>query len=130
MYHNPSHYPYPQYPYHGIPDRYMDYYDHRGYLIDMYPDIYKRVYPRVEEVCRRHDVYTNPRMYPQVDPTFIDVMVDEVYGMCTTSEASAEQWGARGPLRDLITILIIRQLLAGRRRRPFYGYPGGIDFFY
>lgn len=128
MNNNPHHYPYGgipegymQYPYYGIPDSYMDYYDcHRG-LVDMYPDIYRRVHPRVMEVCERYDIYTNPRMYPQVEPTMVQQMVDEVYGMCT-HEVASEQWGPRGAFRDLITILLIRQLL-DRRRRPRYGYP-------
>ncbi|AKL93612.1 hypothetical protein CACET_c00940 [Clostridium aceticum] len=133
MYNNPSHYPYVQYPYFGIPEGYMEYYDDPSGLISLYPDIYRRVYPRVQEICGRHDVYTNPRMYPQVDPRFIEQMVDEVYQM-STSEVASEQWGPRGAFRDLITILIIRELLGRRRRRPFPGHPTprgpGFGYFY
>ena len=112
---------YMQYPYYGMPEACMDYYDCRRELIDMYPDIYRRVYPRVQEVCERHDVYHNPRMYPQVDPSMVEQMTDEIYGLCT-QEVSTEQFGSRGIFRDLITILLIRQLLRRRRRSPFYGY--------
>ena len=110
-----------QYPYYGMPEACMDYYDCRRELIDMYPDIYRRVYPRVQEVCERHDVYHNPRMYPQVDPSMVEQMTDEIYGLCT-QEVATEQFGSRGIFRDLITILLIRQLLRRRRRSPFYGY--------
>ncbi|AOY75495.1 hypothetical protein [Clostridium formicaceticum] len=122
MYNNPTHYPYAQYPYHGIPEGYMEYYDDRSGLIDLYPDVYQSVYPRVQEICGRYDLYNNPRMYPQVDSTLIQQMVDEVYQL-STNEVEAEQWGPRGAFRDLITILIIRELLARRRRRPFPGFP-------
>ncbi|MCC5911221.1 MAG: hypothetical protein JJT76_12360 [Clostridiaceae bacterium] len=125
MYHNPYHSPYHspyQNPYHWMPEEYMYYYDRERGLMDMYPDIYRRVHPRVESICARYDVPTNPRMYPQVDPRMIEEMVDEIYRM-ETSEVQSEQWG-RGPFRDLITILLIRQLLGRRRRRPGFGYPG------
>ncbi|SET23069.1 hypothetical protein SAMN05660297_01758 [Natronincola peptidivorans] len=121
-YHNPYHTPY-EYPYWGIPRDYMDHYDNHRYLTDMYPDIYRRVYPRVQEVCHRHDVPSNRRMYPQVDPAFLEQMVDEVYGLCT-QEVDAEQFGRSGIFGDLISILIIRELLGRRRRRPVYGHPG------
>ncbi|SNS45088.1 hypothetical protein SAMN05446037_101082 [Anaerovirgula multivorans] len=125
-YHNPYHNPH-HYPYYGIPDTYMDYYDSRSHLTDMYPEVYRTVYPRVVEVCTRYDVYTHPRMYPQVDPAMIQEMTDEIYGLCT-QEVDAEQFGPRGIFRDLITILLIRQLLRRRRRRPFFGFSGN-EFF-
>ena len=112
-------YHYPCYPYYGMPRHYMDIYDDRSGLVDLYPDVYTRVYPRVQEICGQYDVYTNPRMYPQVDPTVISEMVDWVYQM-EMSGLSGQQLGARGIFRDLISILIIRELL-GRRRRG-YGY--------
>lgn len=138
MNNHPYHMPYGyiEYPYYGIPENYMDFYDSRSQLMDMYPDIYRRVYPRVQGVCQHYDLPSNPRMYPRVDPTMVEEMVEEAYRLCT-QEISAEQWG-RGAIRDLVTILIIRELLGRRRRRPgmpydfggpFTGYPGP-GYFY
>ncbi|MBM7614763.1 hypothetical protein [Alkaliphilus hydrothermalis] len=125
-YYNPSHYPCP-YPYqggqgmYGVPNMYLDMYEDRRRLMDMYPACYRRIYPQVQEMCRHMDVPTNPRMYPYVDPTMLEEMINQVYAM-EMGEATSQQ---RGFLRDIITILFIRELL-GRRRRYYndYQYPG------
>ncbi|WP_026477273.1 hypothetical protein [Alkaliphilus transvaalensis] len=119
---NPYHYsmnPQHQYPY-GMPGEFMDIYEDRRRLMDMYPDIYRRIYPRVQEICHHMDVHTNPRMYPYVDPRMLDEMIDQIYHM-EINEVGSEQ---RRFLRDLITILFIRELL-GRRRRHFGRFPYG-----
>ncbi|GAB6086098.1 hypothetical protein [Alkaliphilus crotonatoxidans] len=120
MYQCPSPYPYHGSPgMHGMPGMYMDYYEDSRRLMDMYPDCYRRIYPKVQEICHHADVPTNPRMHPYVDPAMVEEMVDQIYQM-EAGEASGLQ---RGIFRDLITILIIRELLSRRRRR--YGYYGG-----
>ncbi|QUH25091.1 hypothetical protein [Serpentinicella alkaliphila] len=111
---------YPMYPYYGMPESYMDmYYDNSG-LAEMYPDVYRRVQPRVTEICDQYDIWGNPRMYPRVDPRLVEEMVETVYRREIT-QPYAQQFTARGIFRDLITILIIQNLL-GRRRRRGYGY--------
>ena len=107
----------------GMPNMYLDMYEDRRRLMDMYPDCYRRIYPQVQEMCHHMDVPTNPRMYPYVDPTMLEEMINQVYAM-EMGEATSQQ---RGFLRDLIGILFIRELL-GRRRRYYdyqYGYDGG-----
>ncbi|WP_041720180.1 hypothetical protein [Alkaliphilus metalliredigens] len=107
-------------PYHyddycGMPPQHMDLYEDRRRLMAMYPDSYHRLYPRVQEICGRMDIPSNPRMYPYVDPTLLDEMVEEIYRQ-EISEVQSEQF-TRGPFRDLITILLIQQLLGRRGRR-------------
>lgn len=116
MYHQ-----YPMYPYYGMPESYMDIYQDQSGLQEMYPDVYRRLHPRVVEVCTQYDVYSNPRMYPRVDARLLDEMVDSVYRMEMT-QPYAQQFTGRGIFRDLITILFIQQLLGRRRRRRYYGY--------
>lgn len=120
MYQCPSQYPqYDPWGMYGMPGMYMDCYEDCRRLMDMYPDCYKRIYPKVQEICHRMDVPTNPRMYPYVDPAMVEEMVDQIYEM-EVGEANSQQ---RGIFRDLITILILRQLLRRRRRRR-YGFDG------
>ncbi len=130
--HNPCHHPHHspcQYPYagtpgmYGMPGMHMDMYEDRRRLMEMYPDIHRRIYPRVQEVCQHMDVMSNPRMYPYVDPTLMDEMIQQVYEI-EARDATTQQ---RGYLRDLISILFIRELL-GRRRRYYTGYPYGGAF--
>lgn len=117
MYHQPM---YPTHPYYGMPHHYMDMYHDNSGLADLYPDIYRRVYPSVTEVCDQYDIWGNPRMYPRVDPTLLDEMVDMVYRR-EIANPYAQQFTSGRIFRDLISILIIRELL-GRRRRRRYGY--------
>jgi len=111
------------YPYWGMPAMYMDQYESQRRLMDMYPDIYTRIYPRVQELCHHMDVPTNCRMYPYVEPQMLDEMVGQIYETECTMPYAQQYRG--GILRDLITILFIRELIGRRRRRPPYsGYPG------
>ncbi len=110
----------------GMPDMYMEMYESQRRLMDMYPDVYNRMYPVVRDVCLRHDQQSNPKMYPYVDPSMLQQMVDEAYYM-DCCRPYIQQYGG-GIFRDLLSILFIRELL-GRRRRPFYGpYYGGSPF--
>ncbi|KAB3537799.1 hypothetical protein F8154_02130 [Alkaliphilus pronyensis] len=113
------------YPYWGMPGTYMDYYDDCSRLADMYPDVYKRVYPKVQEICYHMDVPSNPRMYPQVDPQMIEEMVGQIYEM-EAGQPYASQF--RGVFRDLITILVLRELINRRRGFPRRGFGPGIGY--
>ena len=113
--------------YYGMPSMYIDMYDSQKRLMDMYPDVYHKVYPKVKDICGRYDIQTNPRMYPNVDPSMLQQMVDEAYYM-DSFRPFAQQYGG-GIFRDLLSILFIRELLGRRRRRPYgYGPYGGTPF--
>lgn len=109
-------------------------------LESMYPDIYHRVYPRVMHMCMVMDVPSNPQMYPCIRRDAIERMTDDIY-MQVMSEMGGEwdamsqqqlpgfgpgldPWygtgaGSGGFLRDLVSIILIRELLFRRRRRFF-----------
>lgn len=90
----------------------------------MYPDIYHRVYPHVKQMCEMYDNPSNPDFYPYPTRHGIEKMTDHIYNkvlpemrdVSTEEDISAQQF-RRGLLRDLILILLIRELL--RRRRSF-----------
>ncbi|KAB3531831.1 hypothetical protein [Alkaliphilus serpentinus] len=109
------------YPYWGMPPMYLDQYESQRRLMDMYPDVYNRIHPRVQELCHHLDVPSNPRMYPYVEPRMLEEMVGQIYET-EINMPHAQQY--RGILRDLITVLFIRELIGRRRRGPFTGYPG------
>ncbi|KXG79000.1 hypothetical protein [Thermotalea metallivorans] len=95
----------------------------------MYPEIYHRIYPHVCRICDREDHPYNHRMYPFPKREIIDRMVDEVYGQMEEDEMyrTPDGFGSqRNLLRDLIAILLIRELLDRRRfprrRRPWAYY--------
>lgn len=96
-------------------------------LESMYPDIYHRVYPKVMHMCMIMDTPNNPEMYPCPRKETVERMVDDIY-MQTMMEMGGEygNWNPMyqqtpgfggGFLRDLIAILLIRQLLFRRGRR-------------
>lgn len=131
------------------------YYDSMGYpncspianypsesLESMYPDIYNRVYPKVQHMCNMMDTPNNPQMYPCPRREAVERMTDDIY-MQVMNEMDENYWdtmtqqqipgyddyyggGYRrgsfrrgGFLRDIVSIILIRELL-GRRRRRFY----------
>ena len=110
----------------------------------LYPEIYRTVYPMVRKVCTQYN--------GEITEDFVERLTNEVYtnleveqdvrseNSKTTSKISTskpevrkeEETRQRRPnntLRDLIRILIIRELLGGRPNRPgrpqFPGGPGG-----
>ncbi len=106
-------------------------------LEDMYPEVYRIVYPKVLNMCCMMDVPGNPEMYPHPRREAVERMVDEIFEQCVCEMGDPEKWrddeendrqfvtgigpgfGRRRLLRDLISILLIRELI---RRRPFpYG---------
>lgn len=105
----------------------------------MYPECYYIINPAVERACDHMDsqyghMYTPTReqLESMVDRIYREVEADvnKVYSRNTNEEERQLIGGGRRVLRDLITILLIRNLL--RRRRPFSGYPpfyGGSPFY-
>ncbi len=110
-----------------------------------YPELYYKVYPMVQQcVIRYYPPYMPIYMMP--DDDMMEVMVDEVYDeMCKecpeidkdpierkksfAKKRSTQQrpyYGRRRIFRDLISILILRELMR-RRRYPRYtpGYGPG-----
>ncbi len=102
---------------------------------DLYPEIYRLVYPMVQKACSK-------RNFGMFDKTMIEEMTDEVYNSIEgeetreageketvlrngdvknprTRETKETRRPNRNPtLRDLIKILIIRELLQSRPQRP------------
>ena len=98
----------------------------------MYPNTYNIIQPQVENMCDKIEA-THGKMYCPAKEE-MDHMVDEIYSNVEANvEAAVKQssnsnerqffCGGRRILRGLIGILLIGSLI-GRRRRPFYGYPG------
>ncbi|MCX7922184.1 MAG: hypothetical protein N3B21_09265 [Clostridia bacterium] len=121
-------------------------------LQDMYPDVYKRVYPRIKQVCIVTDVESNPEMNPYPSRAAVERMADEIYNSISMEMGDLDDdnrqfgvgvaggypgyygypgyagyynypaygyYGGRRFLRDLIGILLIRELL-GRRGIYYY----------
>ncbi|MGI6777603.1 MAG: hypothetical protein ACOX7R_06135 [Acetivibrionales bacterium] len=111
-------------------------------LEDMYPEIYYRVFPRVQRICEMMDMPSNPEMHPYPSRAAVERMTDNIFReVAAEMQYTDEDWdsyvmegsrqispyfGGIGPgygfgrrfLRDLIGILLIRQLLS--RRGIFY----------
>jgi hypothetical protein len=98
----------------------------------MYPRVYRIIYPHVKYQCDMFDS-KNGMMNPTREQ--VEAMVDDIQRKVEpevdmeinlpTEEAERQfGFGGRRLFRDLVSILLLRQLLR-RRRRPFpYGYPG------
>ena len=109
---------------------------------NLYPDIYRIVYPMVQKACSRRNVMT-------LDNIQLNEMVEEIYNaiepseeMVRGEEGTPKNGDVKNPrvketrrpnnnflLRDLIRILIIRELLQGGWQgggmpRPPMGGPG------
>jgi hypothetical protein len=97
----------------------------------MYPQVYYRMYPMVQAHCSmwmaQYPMYTPTA--EQLGTMAEDVSVrteQEMDGMTQGDGGSEDRqfgFGRRRFLRDLASILLIRELI-GRRRRHYYGYPG------
>ncbi|OPX87941.1 MAG: hypothetical protein A4E53_02316 [Pelotomaculum sp. PtaB.Bin104] len=112
-------------------------------LNSMYPDIYYCVHPIVRSMCEMYDIPSNPCMYPSPSKVVIEQMADQIYNTVVINygirdddiQPMQRQFvgpgfvgpgfvgpGFIGPfprrrfLRDLITILLIRELLFRRGR--------------
>ncbi len=121
---------------------------------NMYPKIYKDMYPYVKGMCDQVDNPNNPMMFPFPNEESINNMVKDVTknykenSKMHRNEDIDDQYRINGrDLDDLARILLLRELV-GRRRRffgrrrpfirrrffggPFGGYGGPFDggFFY
>ncbi len=100
-------------------------------LESMYPEIYYRVYPRIRDMCAVYDVPGNPAFFPHPSRQAVDAMVERIFMDCIAEMGDPElkdmeehhdrqfgfALGGRRLLRDLVAILLIRELL--RRRGIF-----------
>ena len=95
----------------------------------MYPQCYYIINPVVERTCDEMVSHYGHMYTPTREQ--LDSMVDRIYGQveADVNEAFSRSpnederqffGGGRRVLRDLISILLIRNLI--RRRRPFFGY--------
>lgn len=109
-------------------------------LIQMYPEIYKIIYPMVQKIC-------NQNMNRRITKEALDQMVNEIYQnveandtqmptnttvrpqMRTSNikevETKTETRVRNFALDDLIRILLLREFLGPRRRPHFPHRPGG-----
>ncbi len=108
----------------------------------MYPNIYNDVYPYVKRMCDMTDNPFNPAMHPFPSKEKVDEMVENIYSeyeMENKRKYDEKDYdelfridGRRDFTRDLIRILLLRELLRRRRRRrrPFYDYYDYYDYYY
>ena len=108
-------------------------------LEDMYPECYYVINPAVERTCDQMDshyghMYTPSReqLESMVDRIYREVEADvnKAYSRSPNEDERQFFGGGRRVLRDLISILLIRNLL--RRRSPFFGpspFYGGSPFY-
>lgn len=106
-------------------------------LESMYPEVYHIVFPHVRHHCDMFD--NNYGMMYNPTREQLEAISEDI---CKKVEKDVEKvihvgrddgdrqigFGGRRLLNNLVTILLIRQLL-GRRRRPFFGFPGGFGGF-
>lgn len=95
-------------------------------LEDMYPSVYYQVYPHVNQICEMYDTSSNPDFYPCPRRHAVERMADEICSKvmlemrdaADEQDISAQQFRG-GFFRDLVFILLVRELLGRRRRRRF-----------
>ena len=124
---------------------YLHYYETMGYpscspiagystesLESMYPNIYHMIHPKVRHMCMMMDTPNNPEMYPCPSKEAIERMADHIH-MQVVSEMGGEYdnwapmsqqypeygegYGGSSFLRDIISIILIRELLFRRGHR-------------
>lgn len=106
-------------------------------LESMYPKVYITIFPVVQHHCDMMDMKYGMMHIPtceQLDSmteSIVKIVVPDVEVIITQEEREGErqlEFGGRRLLRDLVTILLLRELI--QRRSPYgyggyYGYPGG-----
>lgn len=113
----------------------------------MYPKTYHAIMPHVRRVCEREDHPDNPMMEPFPNKEKVDEMVEDIYNEYKkeyrdeTDQPLDELFrNGHGGIKDIITILLISELLGrrrhGRRRRrrrrrffPIFGGFGGYGYY-
>jgi hypothetical protein len=116
-------------------------------LENMFPEVYHIVYPKVITLCNAFDRPNNPNMYPFPHREMVNCMVDEIYNQTTSEMGYTQDYeetinvqapfypeyvdpydynrrhrkGHKDPdtryLRDIISIILLRELLRRRGRR-------------
>ncbi len=107
---------------------------------NMYPKMYKDIYPHVKGMCENADNPNNPMMFPFPNEEVVDNMVQDIYKEFKNNKPKEEVAGEeehenmyrirRRDTEDFIKVLLLRELLGRRRRffrrpsrrRPFGGY--------
>lgn len=113
-------------------------------LESLYPDIYRMIQPMVQKACMRATGVINEEMINSMTDEIYNVMSEETRNSKETNKSNAEIRTSNTQntrrveeprqnnylLRDLIRILIIKELLRRRPGRPPMrpGYPGGPNF--
>ncbi|MFA5528478.1 MAG: hypothetical protein WC996_07660 [Peptostreptococcales bacterium] len=89
----------------------------------LYPDIYSVIYPEIEKQCNTLEETKGPDYIPSKDE--LEQMTNAIYDQVNIQlsrnmkqDVVARRYGRRG-LRDIISIILIGELLR-RRRRPYY----------
>ena len=114
---------------------YMNQYDNNEYLNDFYPDSYRMIYPMVCKVCngQRGTRFTNEMLEGMVDDIYKNFEPEDfvendrleplkngdVRNPNAKMEPKKETRRTNFYLRDLIKILLIRELLGNRRPPQF-----------
>lgn len=106
-----------------------------------YPELYYRLYPKVEDCMDRYmgRYEVDPNMTNEEIQELIDEIYEKMIEECPEIDEDPEErrslglhevdgmqrpfYGRRRLLRDIIGIILIGELFR-RRRRPYYGYPG------
>ncbi|WZL73448.1 hypothetical protein QBE52_01575 [Clostridiaceae bacterium 35-E11] len=90
----------------------------------IYPEIYRELHPYVKKVCEREDHMYNPMMHPFPNQEAMENMINEIYENYNEEKKYRKAdrgYGSGGIIRDIITIILIGELLGRRRRRiPYY----------
>ncbi|MBS4539110.1 hypothetical protein GOQ27_11595 [Clostridium sp. D2Q-11] len=113
----------------------------------LYPEIYRKIYPKVEDTIMRYYPYDSP-MNEMPAEEEIDKMIDEIYEEVINDYPEIEEdirerrvlsrgvtsqqrpyYGRRRLFRDLIGLTLLGSLFNRRRRRYPY-YPGYGDYPY
>lgn len=113
-------------------------------LESLYPDIYKMIQPMVQKACVRFTGVINEEAINSITEEIYDVMVEDTRGSKEINKNSIDTRNNSSQntrrveetrqnnylLRDLIRILIIKELLRRRPNRPPMrpGYPVGPNF--
>ncbi len=115
-------------------------------LEEMYPTIYRTVYPSVSYRCDRMHAQHGDMYVPNREE--FDEMVSDIQNNVIENEENSQsqevdinQWNRNsGPFRDLVSILLIRELLdrrrfphdrnRGRRRDRYDRYGRGPGYWY
>ncbi|MCI9015557.1 MAG: hypothetical protein HFJ53_00050 [Clostridia bacterium] len=97
-------------------------------LENLYPEVYKRVYPLVCQECLANmEIINNQKIEEMTENIYKKIEID--FKLETKKEdrsknvETMENRNKNNIIRDLIKILILREILGGHNRPPFPGGP-------